>query len=160
MFRTLFFIGKNNILGISNICIDSPLHRMSRNPAVRTYRNETLGRETDKAIGNTERISGFGHHENILQAQCRLNRSFHGEISQKRVALTKPFLNNLKTPFISVKRFGLKRKSLVTSCLKLAFIYIRHRRNVEENIRLIQRFFYDDEFGTLEICNKKKLLLS
>ena len=133
---------------------------MSRYPPIRTYRYETLWRETDKTIGNTERIQCFGHHENILQAQCRLDRSFHGEVSQKRVALVKPFLNDVKTSFIPIERFCLKRKCLITNCLKLVFIYIRYWRKVENDVRLMQRVNYNDKLWTLEICNKKELLLS
>src|SRR5574344_130487 len=123
MFRTLLLAGKNHFFCMRNVSIDSTLHRMGGYFTVTTDGHKTFGREADESVRNTEGIACIGHHEDVLQTQCGLERTFHSKIGQERIASAKPLLHDVKTSLISVKRFGLEGETLIY-CLILIFVYI------------------------------------
>lgn len=158
MFCTFLLVGKNYLSGMRNVGIDGPFHRVSGYLAIAADGYETFGGETDKAIGNIKGIAGIGRHEDFPQAQCSPDGSFDGEVCQERIASAKSPLHNIEALLVSIERFGLEHETLIL-CMKQISVYVRYGRDVEQNLRLLQRVLYDDKLGTFKVGNKKECFL-
>ena len=97
-------------------------------------------------------------HSGEKQTKRSPDGSFDSEVCQERIASAKSPLHNIKALLVFIERFGLEHETLIL-CMKQISVYVRYGRDVEQDLRLLQRVLYDDKLGTFKVGNKKECFL-